>query len=811
MQRIKLFFLFALALISTQTFAQVSCYNVVGYYPSWVQGGNYYINSPSKIDYSKYTHICYAFAIPDGNGNIGSVENASALRDLVTRGHAAGVKVLLSIGGWLDSSPGNTPFESIANSSSSISNFANVVGNLITQYNLDGIDLDWEYPTTKTKWNNVATALGNKIHGMGKIFTAAVSESRSNNGDNYDNVTMLDLVNIMCYGNMSLATSSMSYWTSRGVPQSKRMLGVPFYSSDNNTSEHIQKANLAKSTAGGIMIWDIATEYGDINAIYNTLGNVCTGGNTGNPVPQNLALNKPVTASSLEANATTPVAASYLTDGSYSTRWSSVWADPQWVYVDLGASYDINRVKLTWEAAYASAYQIQVTNDPTNASSWQTIKSVTGNTSLTNDNTNLSGTGRYVRIYCTSRATQYGYSIYELEVYGNASVAQTPYSGTPAAIPGKIEVENYDNGGEGVAYHDLSTGNLGGAYRTTESVDLETCNEGGYDLGHVQAGEWVEYTVNVAQAGVYSLQARVATIDAGTSFHLELDGQNIGTVNVPNTGDWQAWQTVTVTTPSLTTGTKVLRLVVDQAEFNVNYLNFNLQSSGNNGTTNLALNKTGSASSVEQAAGFDFNAYNAFDGNATTTRWSSAYNNDEWLAVDLGSVQAISRVVLKWENAYATSYYIETSTDNANWSTQKTVTNGTGGTADLSFAAVSARYVRMHGVTRATQYGYSIWEFEVYGGTLAAANNTLAIATPVKGGTTLSVNAYPNPVSNTLTVQYTGAMAQPFLRAYKLNGQAVQTVKLSGDAGQVQLDVSKWAKGVYIITIGDQQKKVVVE
>jgi hypothetical protein len=149
--------------------------------------------------------------------------------------------------------------------------------------------------------------------------------------------------------------------------------------------------------------------------------------------PTNLALNKPVTASSTEAGAN--VAANAV-DGSMSTRWSSLYADPQWIYVDLQSSYDVSRVKISWEAAYASAYQIQIS---TNASTWTTMRSVTGNTSLVNDQTGLVGTGRYVRINGTARATQWGYSIFELEVNG------TPSNGClvpsqPAAITGNTSV-----------------------------------------------------------------------------------------------------------------------------------------------------------------------------------------------------------------------------------------------------------------------------------------------------------------------------------------------------------------------------------
>lgn len=136
--------------------------------------------------------------------------------------------------------------------------------------------------------------------------------------------------------------------------------------------------------------------------------------NTGGTVPNNLALNKPVTVSSTEAGGN--VAANAV-DNSYSTRWSSAYADPQWIYVDLGATYNINRVKVTWEAAYGKNYYVEVSS---NASTWTNVRTVTNNTSLVNDHTGLTASGRYIRIYGTARATTFGYSIYALEVYGSS-------------------------------------------------------------------------------------------------------------------------------------------------------------------------------------------------------------------------------------------------------------------------------------------------------------------------------------------------------------------------------------------------------
>lgn len=133
---------------------------------------------------------------------------------------------------------------------------------------------------------------------------------------------------------------------------------------------------------------------------------------TQTPVPSsNLALNKPATSSSNETTALTP---NLAVDGNTSTRWASAFSDPQWIQVDLGTLQTINRVLLNWEAAYATAYQIQTSNDGT---TWTTIfTTTTGNGAI--DDLPVSGNGRYIRMYGTTRATVYGYSLYEFEIYG---------------------------------------------------------------------------------------------------------------------------------------------------------------------------------------------------------------------------------------------------------------------------------------------------------------------------------------------------------------------------------------------------------
>jgi glucose/arabinose dehydrogenase len=153
-----------------------------------------------------------------------------------------------------------------------------------------------------------------------------------------------------------------------------------------------------------------------------------------------------------------------------------------------------------------------------------------------------------------------------------------PYGGTRRALPGTIQAEDFDTGGEGLTFHDTTAGNRGGVYRQT-NVDLETTVDGGggYDVAWIAPGEWLAYSVDVRQAGSYVLDARVASNGTGGAFHVEVRGVNVtGSLAVPNTGGWQTWTTLrrTVTLPS---GAQLLRIVFDSAGasgavVNVNYV-----------------------------------------------------------------------------------------------------------------------------------------------------------------------------------------------------------------------------------------------
>lgn len=180
--------------------------------------------------------------------------------------------------------------------------------------------------------------------------------------------------------------------------------------------------------------------------------------------------------------------------------------------------------------------------------------------------------GRYIKIVQTGSKGNY-WSIHELYVWGTVNTGA--YTGTPAPIPGKIEAENYDKGGQGNAYNDADVINSGGQYRPTEGVDIENCGEGGYDVGWTNANEWMKYSVNVTIPGVYTIQARVASPSTGSQFYIEMNGVNIsGTITIPNTGNWQTYQTVNITTPGLQAGVQTMRIVELTGGFNINYVTF---------------------------------------------------------------------------------------------------------------------------------------------------------------------------------------------------------------------------------------------
>ena len=266
-----------------------------------------------------------------------------------------------------------------------------------------------------------------------------------------------------------------------------------------------------------------------------------------------LSQNRPVVATSSE-NVAFPATAAV--DGNAGTRWSSAFSDPQSIQVDLGATSTVSRVVLQWEAAYATGFKLQTSPD---GNTWTDIYATTTATGGT-QNLTVNGTGRYVRMYGTARATGYGYSLWEFQVYGTVG--------------------------------------------------------GGSSGGDVQLS--------------YNKPATAST------------SQNDG------------------------------------------------------GCGNCTPNKA-----VDQDP---------------ATRWAtSAWSDPAWISIDLGATATIHKVILQWDPAYATAYKLQVSNDNVNWSDIYSTTTGKGFKETISNLNGTGRYIRMYGTTRVSQYGYSLWEFQVFG------------------------------------------------------------------------------------------------
>ncbi len=283
-----------------QAASDINGYYSVGYMPSW-QGE---VNS---INYDKLTHINYAFALSDVSGNI-SVENISKLQSLVSQAHAKNIKVLISVGGWTGREDLGT---AIHNASSTL------VDNLVKfmqDYQLDGVDIDWEYPDDATIFAFFMKNLGSRVHGQGKLLTAALSASDWGGGKvNSDALAAMDFATIMAYddngdqhSSYALAQSATNYWKGKGLSKSKLILGVPFYgykgsdrsvgyafrdilaadpgAANKDSSNGVsyngiptiqQKTQLAMDNGQGVMNWELSQdatgESSLLNAIYTKL------------------------------------------------------------------------------------------------------------------------------------------------------------------------------------------------------------------------------------------------------------------------------------------------------------------------------------------------------------------------------------------------------------------------------------------------------------------------------------------------------------------------------------------------------------
>jgi hypothetical protein len=207
---------------------------------------------------------------------------------------------------------------------------------------------------------------------------------------------------------------------------------------------------------------------------------------------------------------------------------------------------------------------------------------------------------------------------------------------------------------------------------------------------------------------------------------------------------------------------------------------------------NLALFKSITSSSNEKT---ETSEKFANDGDKTT-RWSSLYANDQFIDVDLGETKSLNHIKLFWEAAYGKTYDIQVSDDAESWVTVFTESNGNGGEDDIKIESVDARYVRMHGKTRATTYGFSLWEFEVYDDVTTSAGE----------GPGILIYVYPNPARTAITISVPAAEVNKQIVIYNTVGKTLlhQTLKSTDTI----IDISNLPRGFYMISIQQGNRKL---
>lgn len=228
-------------------------------------------------------------------------------------------------------------------------------------------------------------------------------------------------------------------------------------------------------------------------------------------------------------------------------------------YTDVAGSFDLTvSSSMDWSA---SDNQEWISTTKVNSSTLRVAVQSNSNTSSRSGNVTV-----------TAGSTS---QIVNISQDGNTpSGGQTPYGGTAWSVPGTIQAEDYDNGGEGVAYYEGNNINKGGQYRS-DGVDIQTSTDAsGYNVGWIASGEWLEYTVDVAQSGTYTIEARVASNSGGGAFEISFsNGATTGDVSVAATGGFQNWTTVSAKAVSLTAGEQVMRIDMKSGGFNLNYVN----------------------------------------------------------------------------------------------------------------------------------------------------------------------------------------------------------------------------------------------
>jgi GH18 family chitinase len=262
---------------------------IVGYVADWSV-------RPEQVPVERLTHLDYAFALPAADGALLPPPHVRRLDAVAERARAAGVRVLISVGGWGQ----EKPFIALAADPAARARFVRELLAFVATHRLDGIDMDWEYPQAGAQAEHYAAlmhALAEGLRPHGRLLTAAV-HAVSSAGIPSSVFADVDFLNLMVYDGdegaghapMAYALAALEHWERRGLPRDKLVLGVPFYARPKYVPWHAiaaagdaamqadrwtiagtevfyngiatmrAKAALARQRAGGVMVWELGLD-----------------------------------------------------------------------------------------------------------------------------------------------------------------------------------------------------------------------------------------------------------------------------------------------------------------------------------------------------------------------------------------------------------------------------------------------------------------------------------------------------------------------------------------------------------------------
>lgn len=507
---------------------------VIAYVPNWIDLNSF----SSTIQYSKLTHINIAFENPDANGYLSFNSGSNAI---INAAHAQNVKVFVSLGGGSVSEGGairDNYFNLITPANRTA--FIQKIYDYVVAHNFDGVDVDLEGPAINGDYGGFVIALANKLHANGKLISAALSEGYGGANVPSSTFAAYDWINIMAYdatgpwapnnpgqhSPYSMAVNQFNYWTGRGLPASKAIIGLPFYgygfgaSANQGISyanivaqypgaENLdqvgntiyyngiptikQKTTFAIQNAGGVMIWELSQDATGTKSLLNAINQVITGGTSPGTGTLIQAENYN-TMSGVQTEATTDTGGGlnvgYCDTGDWMAYYNINFTTSGSYQIEYRVSSAVTGGRLSSDLN-AGTIQLGAINVP-NTGGWQNWQTIT---QTVNVNAGTYNFGIYVQ--------NTGFNINWFRITKSGSTARTAAPTTEQSI---ASLEVYPNPTESQLFFstEVSGGNVnvinteGGA-----TVFSQTVNNNSIDVSTLKTGI---YLISVEKNGIKTVR-----------------------------------------------------------------------------------------------------------------------------------------------------------------------------------------------------------------------------------------------------------------------------------------------------------------